>query len=103
MREVWIVFVEFWGEMMHDTGLRSINAGLYARMRRLIAMPVAQGVRAGRFRRVSPTEAAAVIFGLFDGCSLPLPFVPRAFNSAAAARFCEDAIQRYLGPRGREE
>ncbi|PYN67388.1 MAG: hypothetical protein DMD90_06105 [Candidatus Rokuibacteriota bacterium] len=103
MREVWIVFVEFWGEMMHDTGLRSINAGLYARMRRLIAMPVAQGVRAGRFRRVSPTEAAAVILGLLDGVSLQLTFDPRAFSGAAAARFCEDALGRYLARGGREK
>ena len=96
MREVWIVFVEFWGEMMHDTGLRSINAGLYARMRRLIAMPVAQGVRAGRFRRVSPTEAAAVILGLLDGVSLQLTFDPTAFRVAEATRFCGDAVMRYL-------
>src|SRR5438093_10113308 len=56
MREVWIVFVEFWGEMMHDAGLRSINAGLYARMRRLIGVPVAQGGREGRIRRESQNQ-----------------------------------------------
>src|SRR2546429_342651 len=81
-RAVWIVFVEFWGEMMHDAGLRAINAGLYARMRRLIGMPVAQGIRAGRFRRVSPIEAAAVILGLLDGVSLQLTFDPQAFSVA---------------------
>jgi len=72
-------------------------------MRRLIAMPVAQGVRAGRFRRVSPTEAAAVILGLLDGVSLQLTFDPRAFSGAAAARFCEDALGRYLAREGREK
>src|SRR5438093_8929294 len=66
-REVWIVFVEFWSEMMHDAGLRAINAGLYARMRRLIGRPVAEAIRAGRFRPVRPVEAAAVILGLLDG------------------------------------
>src|SRR2546426_9463179 len=97
------VFVEFWGEMMHDTGLRSINAGLYARMRRLIAMPVAQGERPGRFRRVSPTEAAAVIFGFLDGVSLQVTFYPRVFSGAAVAGFCEDVLGRYLARRGTEK
>src|SRR5712691_5598979 len=87
--EVWIVFVEFWSEMMHD-------AGLYGRMRRLIGRPVAEAIRAGRFRRVRPTEAAAVILGLLDGVSLQLTFDPRAFSVATAARFCEDALHRYL-------
>src|SRR5437870_13129369 len=47
MREVWIVFVEFWGGMMHDAGLRSINAGLCARRRRVSALQGARGVRGG--------------------------------------------------------
>lgn len=95
-REVWVVFVEFWGEMMHDARLRAINADLYTRMRRLIGALVTQGVRAGRFRRVDPVPAAAVVLGLLDGVALQLTFDPRAFGVAAAARFCEDALARYL-------
>jgi len=96
MREVWIVFVEFWGEMMHDAGLRAINAGLYTRMRRLIARPVTEGMRAGRFRRVRPLEAAAVVLGLLDGVSLQLTFDPKAFSVATASRFCDEVLRRYL-------
>lgn len=95
-REVWVVFVEFWGEMMHDARLRAINADLYTRMRRLIGALVTQGVRAGRFRRVDPVPAAAVVLGLLDGVALQLTFDPRAFSVAAAARFCENALERYL-------
>lgn len=95
-REVWVVFVEFWGEMMHDARLRAINADLYARMRRLIGALVGQGRRSGRFRRVDPAAAAAVVLGLLDGVALQLTFDPRAFGVAAAARFCEDALGRYL-------
>lgn len=95
-REVWLVFVEFWGEMMHDARLRAINADLYARMRRLLGALVTQGVRAGRFRRVNPTQAAAVILGLIDGVSLQVAFDPRAFDVATAARFCAEALERYL-------
>jgi len=69
-RAFWIVFVEFWGEMMHDRRLRTINAALYDRTRRLIGAVVAQGVRVGTFRRTDPLCAAAVIFGLVDGVSL---------------------------------
>ena len=95
-REFWIVFVEFWGEMMHDRRLREINAALYGRMRRQIGALVAQGVRAGTFRRVDPLQAAAVILATVDGVSLQLAFDPKAFGVATAVRFCEDALARYL-------
>jgi AcrR family transcriptional regulator len=103
-REVWIVFVEFWGEMMHDAQLRVINAELYARMRRLIGALVHQGIRVGRYRRVNVTHAAAVVLGLLDGVSLQLTFDPTAFTVTEAARFCEEALQRYLeaGPGRRQ-
>ena len=95
-RAFWIVFVEFWGEMMHDRRLREINAALYERMRRLIGAVVAQGVRAGTFRRVDVLRAAAVILGLVDGVSLQLTFDPTAFRVAEATRFCGEAVTRYL-------
>src|SRR5213592_416802 len=95
-RAFWIVFVEFWGEMVHDRRLREINAALYERMRRLIGAVVAQGVRAGTFRRVDVLRAAAVILGLVDGVSLQLTFDPAAFGVAEASRFCGEAVTRYL-------
>jgi TetR/AcrR family transcriptional regulator, transcriptional repressor of bet genes len=102
-REVWVVFVEFWGEMMHDARLREINADLYVRMRRLIGALVAQGIRARRFRRVDSTQAAAVILGLVDGLSLQMTFDPKAFSLPAAARLCEEALERYLGRERRNQ
>ena len=95
-RAFWIVFVEFWGEMMHDRRLREINAALYARTRRLIGAVVAQGIRSGAFRRTDVLRAAAVILGLVDGVSLQLTFDPTAFRVAEATRFCGDAVMRYL-------
>jgi TetR/AcrR family transcriptional repressor of bet genes len=95
-REVWIVFVEFWGEMMHDRRLRAINAELYIRLRRLLAALVAQGIRTRRYRRVGAAQAAAVVLGLLDGVALQLTFDPKAFSVGAAARFCEEALERYL-------
>jgi AcrR family transcriptional regulator len=95
--EVWVVFVEFWGEMLHDRRLRTLNAGVYDRTRRLIARLIGEGTRAGRFRAVHPVRAAAVVLGLVDGVSLQLTFDPKAFGVAEAARFCDDALGRYLG------
>jgi TetR/AcrR family transcriptional repressor of bet genes len=95
-REVWVVFVEFWGEMMHDDRLRAINAALYTRMRRLIGALIRQGTRGGHFRAVESTRAAAVVLGLLDGVALQLTFDPKAFDVATAARFCQDALGRYL-------
>src|SRR5213594_2305521 len=96
-RAFWIVFVEFWGEMMHDRRLREINAALYERMRRQIGTLIAQGIRAGTFRRIDRLQAAAVILALVDGVSLQLTFDPKAFGIAAAVQFCEDALTRFLG------
>lgn len=95
-REFWIVFVEFWGEMMHDRTLLRINAELYARVRGLIGSVVAQGTRAGLFRRVNPEHAGAMILALVDGLSLQLTFDPKAFTVAQAARLGEEAVLRYL-------
>src|SRR5262245_14509143 len=95
-RAFWIVFVEFWGEMMHDRRLREINAALYARMRRQIGAVVAHGIRAGAFRRVEVLRAAAVILAVVDGVSLQLTFDPAAFRVSDATRFCGDAVLRYL-------
>lgn len=101
-REVWVVFVEFWGEMMHDRRLLEINAALYARVRRLIGEVVAQGTRVGLFRRVTPEHAGAVILALVDGLSLQLTFDSKAFTLPQAARLCEEAVLRYLARESRE-
>jgi AcrR family transcriptional regulator len=98
-REFWIVFVEFWGEMMHDRSLLRVNARLYARFRRVIGELVASGVRRGQFRRVDPEEAGAVILALADGLSLQLTFDPRALTLEQATRLGEDAAMRYLAKR----
>ena len=97
-REVWIVFIEYWGRMMHDPELSAINAEVYARARTAIGGVVREGIRGGVFRRVGEAEAAAVILGLVDGVSLQITFDPQAFTTKAATRFCEDAIRRYLAP-----
>lgn len=101
-RDVWIVLVEFWGEMAHDPRLRAVNADLYARLRRSVGALVARGGREGHFRRLHPEEAGAVVLGLLDGISLQLTFDPRAFSVEAATRLCVDAAERYLlDPRPR--
>ena len=94
--EFWVVFLEFWGEMVHDRRLREVNAEVYARTRRLIGRLITEGVRAGRFRAVDPERAAAVVLGLVDGVSLQLTFDPRAFSVTEAARLCDAALARYL-------
>jgi AcrR family transcriptional regulator len=97
-REFWVVFVEFWGEMLHDRRLRDLNTAVYTRTRRLLGRLIAEGVRTGHFRAVDPARAAAVVLGLIDGLSLQLTFDPEAFTVAEATRFCGDALDRYLGP-----
>ena len=94
--EFWVVFLEFWGEMTHDRRLRRVNADVYARTRRLLGRLIADGVRSGRFRAVEPGRAAAVVLGLVDGVSLQLTFDPAAFGVPEAARFCDEALARYL-------
>ena len=95
--EFWVVFVEFWGEMLHDRRLRDLNTAVYTRTRRLLARLIAEGVRSGRFRAVDPARAAAVVLGLVDGLSLQLTFDPDAFSVAEATRLSAEALDHYLG------
>jgi AcrR family transcriptional regulator len=99
-REVWTVFIEFWGEMPHDARLRAINAAVYERARAALAELVRDGVRAGVFRDVRPADAAAVVLGLVDGVSLQLTFEPDAMTAARAARLIDEALTRYLVREG---
>lgn len=59
-------------------------------------MLVGRGIRSGRFRRVNPEEAGAVILALIDGVALQRTFDAKAFTHDRAVRFCEEAILRYL-------
>ena len=97
-RDFWLVFVVFWGEMMHDEELARVNAALYQQFRRTLGSVVAQGVRAREFRRIDPEEAGAIILAIVDGISLQRTFDAKAFTLARATRFCEEAIMRYLEP-----
>ena len=98
-REFWVVFVEFWGEMMHDRELSQVNAALYRRLRRTLGAIVARGVRAKLFRKVEPEDAGSVVLALVDGISLQRAFDPKAFTLPRATRLCEDAVLRFLEKR----
>jgi TetR/AcrR family transcriptional regulator, transcriptional repressor of bet genes len=95
-REFWTVFIELWGESLHDRALAAVNARTYARFRRLIAAGIRKGVAEGKLRRVRPESAAAVVLALLDGLSLQHTFDRRALPRAAAERLCEDVLWVYL-------
>lgn len=95
-REVWIVLVEFWGEMVHDARLRAVNAELYARLRRAVGALVARGGREGSFRRLDPEAAGTVVLAILDGLSLQVSFDPSALGVEAATRLGIDAVERFL-------
>ena len=99
-RDFWTVFVEFWGEAFHDRRLATVNRQAYARARRLIGLPLAQGMADGHWRRMDLEEAAAIVLGLLDGLSLQLTFDRGLMAPARAARVAEDALVRYLSAGG---
>ena len=47
-RDFWTVFIELWGEALHDRELARLNRRTYARARRLLAAGVARGERGRR-------------------------------------------------------
>ena len=96
-RDFWTVFIELWGEALHDRELARLNRRTYARARRLLADTVTRGVAAGAFRRAAPDEAAAVILALIDGLSLQLTFDPDLMSLGRAVRLAEEALGAYLG------
>ena len=99
-REFWTVFIEFWGEALHDRRLAAVNRRAYARARRLIAAGLAGGAAAGGLRGVHFEEAAAVVLGLLDGVCLQLTFDRGLMTLPRAARVVEDALAAYLSTGG---
>ena len=102
-RDFWTVFIELWGEALHDRELARLNRHAYARARRFLARSVARGTAVGAFRKVSPEEAATVILALIDGLSLQLTFDPDLMPFARAVRLAEEALVAYLAPSGRPD
>jgi AcrR family transcriptional regulator len=98
--EFWTVFIELWGEALHDPELAALNRRAYTRARRLIAAGLAQGVAEGALRRAPTGEAAALVLALVDGMSLQLTFDPALMSPARAARLIEDALWRCLAAPG---
>jgi len=97
-RDFWTVFIEFWGEALHDRRLAAVNRQAYARARRLIGAALARGRAQGGVRRVDLEEAAAVVLGLLDGLSLQLTFDRGLMTLPRAARLAETVLARYLSP-----
>jgi TetR/AcrR family transcriptional repressor of bet genes len=95
-RAFWTVFIEFWGEALHDPALARLSARTYARARRLVGGGLARGIASGAFRRVPVAEASAIVLAVLDGVSLQLTFEPSLLSLPRAARLCEDALRRYL-------
>jgi AcrR family transcriptional regulator len=99
-RDFWTVFIEFWGEALHDRRLAAVNRHAYTRARRLIGAGLARGIAAGEFRRVDVDEAAAVVLALLDGISLQITFDRGLMTLPRAARAAETALVRYLSTGG---
>jgi AcrR family transcriptional regulator len=102
-RDFWTVFIELWGEALHDPDLARLNRRAYRRARRFLAAGVARGTAAGAFRKVVPDEAAAVILALVDGFSLQLTFDPDLMPLGRAVRLAEETLGAYLGAAGRSD
>ena len=99
-RDFWTVFIEFWGEVLHDRRLGRVNRRAYVRARRLIGAAVARGVASGEFRPVNVAEAAVVVLALLDGVSLQLTFDRGLMTPVRAVRLAEAALFRYLASGG---
>jgi AcrR family transcriptional regulator len=102
-RDFWTVFIELWGEALHDRELARLNRRAYARARRFLAASVARGTADGAFRRVGPDEAALVILALVDGLSLQLTFDPDLMPLSRAVRVAEEALGAYLRAADRSD
>jgi AcrR family transcriptional regulator len=99
-RDFWTVFIELWGEALHDRELARLNRLAYGRARRFLSAAVARGTAAGTFRRIPPDEAAAVILALVDGLSLQITFDPDLLPLGRAVRLAEEALGAYLAGTG---
>jgi AcrR family transcriptional regulator len=102
-RDFWTVFIELWGEALHDRELARLNRHAYARARRFLGASVARGTASGAFRAVVADEAAALILAIVDGLSLQLTFDPALMPLGRAVRVAEEALGAFLGARPRPD
>ena len=96
--ELWRVYIQLWGEMMHNDALLAINAELYDKVRRRMAALLNLGIRSGTFRRLDVIQAATVIVGLIDGIALQLTLDPNTLNLDQAVQCGCEAAEAYLRP-----
>ena len=100
-REFWTVFIELWGESLHDRALAAANARTYARSRRLIAAGIRRAWR--RARSGGPAGAAAAVLALLDGLSLQHTFDRRALPRAARSGSATTSSGRICGEEAPNE
>jgi len=89
-------WVEFWGQAPHDREVREIIRGIQARLRKLIAALIEEGMEQGVFRRVDPLNTASVIMSMMEGPTLQWNVDRKAVNIREVAATLESFIACYL-------
>jgi hypothetical protein len=90
------VWVEFWGQAPHDPEVREVIRKIQARLRKLIADLVVEGMEQGVFRKVDPDNTASVIMSMMEGPTLQWNVDHKAVNIREVSRTLEDFIACYL-------
>ncbi len=90
------VWMEFWGQAPHDKEVREIIGAIQARLRKLIAGLIEEGMERGVFRAVDPYNAASVILSMIQGPTLQWNVNRKAMNIRELSKSLEDFIACYL-------
>jgi len=90
------VWVEFWGQAPHDTEVREIIRNIQARLRKLVADLIEEGMEQGVFREVDSYNTASVIMSMMEGPTLQWNVDHKAVNIREVSKTLENFIACYL-------
>jgi len=97
------VWVEFWGQSPHDRKVQQAIRRNQARIRKLIAGLIDEGIDEGIFRHIDSLGAASVILGMIEGPTLQWSVNRKAMDFQQTAGCIEEFIFSTLEHPGEKD
>lgn len=100
MRELWLVWLEFWNRASRTPELSPLHYELYGRWRREVAGILEAGIDAGHFRQHDTELFAKMLLAVIDGLAVNAVVGDPEVSSDEMSKVCLAVIEPLLVPEG---